>query len=70
MTAMELGKGIPHMEDKMIDYSEKLLNINRSMRCIQELLLSRNGKAAVDKLDDVIIDAISMKAWIKYHDKN
>jgi len=70
MTAMELDKDIPHMEDKMIDYSEKLLNINRSMRCVQELLLNRNGKEAVDKLDDVIIDAISMKAWIKYNDKN
>jgi len=33
-------------------------------------LLNRNGKEAVDKLDDVIIDAISMKAWIKYNDKN
>ena len=43
------------MEDKMIDYSEKLLSVDRMHKKVHELLLKRKTHESISVVDDMII---------------
>jgi len=57
------------MEDEMIDYSEKLLSIDRKHRQTYELLLKRKIKESIGVVEDMIIDLILLKNWLN-HENN
>ena len=54
------------MEDKMIDYSEKLLSVNKKHKQVHELLLKRKVKDSINVVDDMIIDLILLKNWLRH----
>lgn len=53
------------MEDKMIDYSEKLLSVGRMHKQVHNLLLKRKVKDSITVVDDMIIDLILLKNWLR-----
>jgi hypothetical protein len=53
------------MDIKMIDYSEKLLSVDRMHKKIHELLLKRKVKDSINVVDDMIIDLILLKNWLR-----
>lgn len=53
------------MEDKMIDYSEKLLSLDRMHKQVHSLLLKRKVKDSITVVDDMIIDLILLKNWLR-----
>jgi hypothetical protein len=69
MTITEIERDIIHMEDRMIDYSEKLLSVNKKHRQVHELLLKQKVKDSINVVDDMIIDLILLKNWLR-HENN
>jgi len=67
-TTTETDKDIPHMEDKMIDYSDKLIHLNRRSKQLYELLLKRKQKESVIVVEDMIVELILLKNWLKSED--
>ena len=65
MTTTEIERGIIHMEDSMIDYSEKLLSVDKKHKKVHELLLKRNVIDSINVVDDMIIDLILLKNWLR-----
>ena len=65
MTTTEIERGIIHMEDGMIDYSEKLLSVDKKHKKVHELLLKRNVIDSINVVDDMIIDLILLKNWLR-----
>ena len=61
----EIERGIIHMEDSMIDYSEKLLSVDKKHKKVHELLLKRNVIDSINVVDDMIIDLILLKNWLR-----
>jgi hypothetical protein len=56
------------MEDKMIDYSDKLIHLNRRSKQLYELLLKRKQKESVIVVEDMIVELILLKNWLKSED--
>ena len=65
MTTTEIERGIIHMEDSMIDYSEKLLSVDKKHKKVHELLLKRNVIDSINVVEDMIIDLILLKNWLR-----
>ena len=65
MTTTEIERGIIHMEDGMIDYSEKLLSVDKKHKKVHELLLKRNVIDSINVVEDMIIDLILLKNWLR-----
>lgn len=53
------------MENSMIDYSEKLLSVDKKNKKVHELLLKRNVIDSINVVDDMIIDLILLKNWLR-----
>lgn len=53
------------MQDKMIDYSEKLLSVDRMHKQVHNLLLKRKVKDSITVVDDMIIELILLKNWLR-----
>ena len=49
----------------MIDYAENLLALAKGTKELDHLLLSKDDKKAVDKVDDLIVMLIDLKLWLK-----
>jgi hypothetical protein len=49
----------------MVDYSETMLSINKSMKEVNDFLLTGDKKAAVGMLLAVAASAEMLAAWIK-----
>ena len=49
----------------MIDYSEKLLSVDKKNKKVHELLLKRNVIDSINVVDDMIIDLILLKNWLR-----
>ncbi len=49
----------------MIDYSEKLLSVDKKHKKVHELLLKRNVIDSINVVDDMIIDLILLKNWLR-----
>lgn len=56
------------MDVKLLDYSEALLSIDKKHRQVHELLLKRRVKPSIDVVNDMIIDLILLKNWLKHED--
>ena len=62
----EIGRDTRHMEDKLLDYSEALLSLDKKHRQVHELLLKRKVKPSIDVVNDMIIDLILLKNWLNH----
>jgi len=54
----------------MIDYAENLLALAKGTKELDHLLLSKDDKTAVNKIDDLIVTLIGLKLWIKKKNEN
>ena len=49
----------------MIDYSETILALQTGGRKLLQLLVKRQWKLAIDKVDDLIVALIDLKWWLR-----
>jgi hypothetical protein len=49
----------------MIDYAEPLLAIAKNYKTISKLLILEDDESTVDEINDLIINAIDLKMFIK-----
>jgi len=54
----------------MIDYVEPLLAIAKNYKAISKLLITEDEESTVNEINDLIINAIELKMWIKKKNEN
>ena len=54
----------------MIDYVETTMEIEIGKKKLDNLLLNKKFKEAIDKADDLIIALIDLKWWLKKQNEN
>ena len=55
------------MGDKMIDYSETILELKAGEKELSRLLQQRDFAGSWDKCNDLIIALIDLKCWLDKH---
>jgi hypothetical protein len=60
---------VKDIEEVMIDYAEKLLDIARNYKAISKLLITEDKESTIDEINSLIINAIDLKQWVINHNE-
>jgi hypothetical protein len=66
-TTKVTAKAMSLMEDKMIDYSETILELKAGEKELSKLLQQRDFAGSWDKCNDLIVALIDLKFWLDKH---
>lgn len=61
---------VKDIEEVMIDYAEKLLDIARNYKAISKLLITEDKESTIDEINSLIINAIDLKQWVLKQNEN
>jgi hypothetical protein len=67
LTIKVIVKAMFLMGDKMIDYSETILELKAGEKELSKLLQQRDFAGSWDKCNDLIIALIDLKCWLDKH---